>query len=195
MKKIILLTLIVVMPLMVQAQQTLFNLNYSIGLPLGDSKDYIGAASFRGVSFEGRNFINDNLSIGGYLGWNVFNEVQRNANFSDNGIDINGTQYRFLNVLPIQVITHFYLNNFEGINPYAGIGLGATRSWQRTEIGLVAFENNNWHLGISPEIGVYIPINFNLGMNISARYDYAMKSNDSTYSNLTFNIGFSFLDY
>jgi len=195
MKNIFVIAALILLPYLSNAQLSMFNVNYSIAVPTGESREYIEETSFRGVSFEGRAFIVDNFSVGGYIGWNVFNEVIPDADYSGNGVDLHGTQYRFLNMMPMQVISHFYFGNFEGVTPYAGAGIGATRSLQRTEIGLVAFSNNNWHLGLSPEVGVYIPINYNVGLNVSARYDYAVKSNNSTYSNLTFNIGFTFLDY
>jgi len=196
MKKLSILFIMLVVPYLSMAQLSLFNLNYSMAVPLGSTSDYVGKTSFRGASFEGRAFVNDNLSVGGYIGWNVFNETKFNADYSGKGVDVSGTQFRFLNILPIQVTGHYYLGgNFETITPYFGLGIGGTRSLQRVEIGLVAFENNNWHLGLSPELGVYIPLSYNVGFNLSARYDYAVKSNDSTYSNLTINIGFSFIDY
>ncbi len=195
MKKISILLILAALPFVTMAQLSMFNINYSMSVPLGETSDYIGKTSFRGASFEGRSFVQDNLSVGGYIGWNVFNETKYDADYSGNGVDVHGTQFRYLNILPLQVITHYYFGTFEGVTPYAGIGVGATHSLQRVEIGFVAFENNNWHLGLSPEVGIYIPINYNVGFNISARYDYAVKSNNSSYSNLTFNIGFSFLDY
>lgn len=195
MKRTFLIIIFALIGFTVQAQQSMFNLNYSMAVPMGDSKDFVGNSSFRGGTFEGRGFINDQLSVGGYLGWNIFNETRVGEEYSGPGLDVKGTQYRFLNMIPMQVTTHYYLGDFEGVTAYGGIGVGATRSLQRTEIGLIAVTNNNWHLGISPEIGVYIPLNFNVGFNVSARYDHAVKSNDYTYSNLTFNIGFSFLDY
>ena len=196
MKKTSIVFIFLAVPFISMAQLSLFNLNYSMSVPLGETSDYIGNTSFRGASFEGRAFLNDNISVGGYIGWNVFDETKHNADYSGQGVDVHGTQFRFLNLLPIQVIGHYYLGgDFEKITPYVGLGAGTTHSLQRVEIGLVAFENNNWHLSFSPEVGVYIPINYNVGFNVSARYDYAVKSNDYTYSNLTFNIGFSFLDY
>jgi len=195
MKRISIILIFAAVPFISEAQLSMFNINYSMSVPLGETSDFIGNTSFRGASFEGRAFVQDNLSVGGYIGWTVFNETKDGADYSADGVDVHGTQFRFLNVLPIQVVTHYYFGTFEGVTPYAGIGVGTTHSLQRVEIGLVAFENNNWHLGLSPELGVYIPLNYNVGVNIGARYDYAVKSNDSTYSNLTFNIGFSFLDY
>ncbi len=195
MKRIFIIAIVIAFPFISNAQSSLFNINYSIALPMGVSQDFIGNTSFSGASFEGRSFINDNISVGGYIGWNLFTETKNKQDYSGTGIDINGTQYRYLNMIPMQVVAHYYLKNFESVNPYIGLGAGATRSLQRTEIGLIAISNNDWHLGLSPEIGVYIPINFNVGLNVSARYDYAVKSNDTIHSNLTFNIGLSFLEY
>jgi hypothetical protein len=44
--------------------QSLFSVSYDIGLPMGNTSDYIGNPSFRGCGIEARAFINDNLTYG-----------------------------------------------------------------------------------------------------------------------------------
>ena len=50
------------------------SVNYTMGIPLGSTSDYIGQASFRGASFEFGRFMNDDLSVGFLLSWSVFYE-------------------------------------------------------------------------------------------------------------------------
>ncbi|MCH7514112.1 MAG: hypothetical protein IH947_09270 [Bacteroidetes bacterium] len=66
---------------------------------------------------------------------------------------------------------------------------------QRTAIGQVAFVNNNRHLEFAPEVSIFIPLNFNMGLNLAAKNQYAVESNKSQYSYFNLAVGFSFLDY
>ena len=54
--------------------QGMFSISYDIGLPIGETSNFIGNASFRGFGVEGRGFITDNLSYGGSFNWAVFYE-------------------------------------------------------------------------------------------------------------------------
>ena len=177
------------------AQSSLFGLHYNMSLPIGDTKDYIQEFSFRGASFEGRGFVSDQVSIGGWASWEVFKERLDNATFNGNGVDVTGTQVRYLNMLPLLVTSHYYLGDFSTPTAYFGAGVGAYRSLQRTEVGLVAISNDNWHFGFAPEIGVWIPLDFSTGLNIATKFHYATKSNDSQYTYVSFIIGLSWMDF
>jgi len=196
MKRIYLaLIAIFVMPVTLMAQQSMFNINWDISFPVGETSDYISNTSFRGVSFEGRGFVGDQFSVGGWISWDVFKEKKSNETYNGDGVSVTGTQVRYLNMMPILLTGHYYLGTLDTATPYFGLGLGAIRSLQRTEIGLVAFQNDNWHLGLAPEIGIFIPANYNMGFNLAVKYQYAAKSNDSSYSYVSVILGFSFLDY
>lgn len=176
-------------------QQSLWTLNYEISVPTGDTRDYISKTSFRGASFEGRGFVSDVVSVGGWISWEVFKERLDGATFQGNGVDVTGTQVRYLNMMPVLVTSHYYFGDFSGVTPYAGGGVGAYRSLQRTEIGLVALSNDNWHVGFAPEVGVFLPVNYSSGVNLSVKYNYAAESNGSSYSYVSFNIGIAWLDF
>ena len=73
------LTIIIILgfilaPVLVNGQLKYTSTNYMISIPLGDAKDFIEDASFRGFGFETGKFVNDNISIGFGISWNVFNE-------------------------------------------------------------------------------------------------------------------------
>ncbi len=196
MKRIIVILVVVLMlPAAAWAQSSMFTVNWDVSFPTGDTKNYISNTSFRGASFEGMKFINDNVAIGGVFGWEVFKEKESNITWEGNGVTVTGTQVRYLNMLPLLVVSRYYLKGLDEVAPYVGLGIGTYNSLQRTEIGLVAFVNNNWHLGFAPEAGIFIPMNFNMGMNLAAKYQYAVKSNNSQYSYFTLTVGFGFLDY
>ena len=169
-------------------------INYSVGLPTGDLKDFTDNTSFRGISFEAKNFRTEQISVGFSLGWQIFKE-RLEGTFSQPGQDVTGTQVRYLNALPIMVTGHYQFGDPGGARPYAGVGLGTVHSLQRTEVGLFTISNNNWHFGFYPEVGVYIPVSFDMGINVAAKYNYALGTSDSIdYSYLSLSVGFTWLN-
>ena len=90
------------------AQTSLFTISYSNALPLGKTSDYIEKYSWRGISIEQRYFIERDLSVGFYIGWNVLN--QKLVNYEEdfgNGV-LYGTQYRYINTWPILAVVHYH---------------------------------------------------------------------------------------
>ena len=178
-----------------QAQDWATSVTYDIGLPTSDLKDFTDETSFRGVSFDVRRFINDNVSVGLYLGWQVFKERNNDVLTSLDGSDIFGTRVDYVNTFPIMATGYYHFGKVEGIRPYAGAGIGTLRSLQRSEIGLFAFENNNWHFGFFPSIGVLIPVQYDFGFNLGVKYQYALGTDDSIdYSYFSFNIGLIWME-
>jgi len=80
--------------------------------------------------------------------------------------------------------------------PYAGLGIGTLYNLRNTDMGVYSFEEKNWHLLISPEVGAMFDISAGTSIKINAKYDMAFKSNDADgFGNLNFNIGFVFLTF
>ena len=78
------------------AQSSIWAFTYDVGVPMGETSDYIDNASWRGFTVQGRSFINPNFSIGGSFSWQVFNsrtDETVNFSFQPEGADkpINGT--------------------------------------------------------------------------------------------------------
>ncbi len=170
------------------------SVHYSFGLPTGDLKDFTDNTSARGIIFEARNFRSDQFSIGFSLGWQVFKD-RLEGTFSEEGRDVTGTQVRYVNTLPIMVTGHYYLGDPGGVRPYLGAGVGTVHSLQRVDVGLFSIQNNNWHFGFYPEVGVYIPVSFDMGINLAAKYNYALGTSESIdYSYLALSVGFTWLN-
>ena len=176
--------------------QGLFSVSYDIGLPIGGTSDFISAPSFRGFGVEGRGFITDNLSYGGSFNWAVFYEEVGPAEWNVDGDSRTayGKQYRYINSYPIMGTMHYYFGEWDATRLYAGAGVGAQKIDQRTDVGLYTINDKKWRLGFAPEIGVLIPISFGSSLNLSAKYQYAVKVGDSAaVSYLNFKIGFAFM--
>ncbi|MDH3708291.1 MAG: porin family protein [Cyclobacteriaceae bacterium] len=173
----------------VQAQYWATSVTYDIGVPTSDLKDFTDETSFRGVSLDARRFINDNVSVGLFLGWQVFKDRVVGLT-SLNGSEIYGTRVNYVNTFPLMVTGCYHFGEEEGVRPYLGAGVGTVRSLQRSEIGLFAFENNNWHFGFYPAVGVLIPVQYDFGVNLGVKYHHAVGTDDSIdYSYLTFSVG------
>jgi hypothetical protein len=155
-----------------------------MSLGVGDMGDYISATSFRGFTFDGRGFISDQFSMGGLFTWSTFYEKLGGATV------IEG------NAFPMQLTAHYYTSDDPySTRAYLGGGIGAYKINKRTNIGTYAFEDRYWHFGISPEVGVLIPINMDTKFNISLKYHYAFKTKNSIdYSWLGLNVGFAWGD-
>ena len=195
-KYIFIITIIPCFAITTQAQEWDWatTVNYSFGLPTGDLKDFTDNTSFRGISFEAKNFQSEQVSVGFSLGWQVFKD-RLEGTFSGVGRDITGTQVRYVNTLPIMITGHYQFGDPGNVRPYAGVGLGTIHSLQRVDVGLFTVSNNNWHFGFYPEVGVYIPVAFDMGINVAAKYNYAVATSDSfDYSYLTLSVGFTWLN-
>ncbi|MCD6544487.1 MAG: hypothetical protein J7K34_08255 [Flavobacteriaceae bacterium] len=201
MRKIYLTTLLLIgLIVSGNAQQSFWSLNWDITKGMGDTGDYIGDTNFRGISFDGRYFVNDNLTIGGFASWYALTDKVSNKTLDfDNGDgtagSITGTQVRYLNVFPVLINTHYYIDT-GGVTPYFGIGLGTVYSEQRTDFGLSSFYADSWAFGAQPEVGVFVPFGYSgTGLNLALRYLYGSSAGDlDSLSMFSFAIGLGFMN-
>ncbi len=163
--------------------------SYSVGFPMGDTKDYIGQTSWLGFAIEGRHFTTPNLTLGFLSGWTTFND--KSYRLTEEGtMTLSGVQARYLNIFPLLANVFYYLGDRDSANFYFGLGAGTYWIEQRTEVGLWAATENNWHLGLAPEIGVAFPRG-RTSIVVSARYNYAFSAgNVGKESWLSLGIGF-----
>lgn len=176
--------------------QSLYSMNYTMSFGVGDQGDYISAASFRGFTFDGRGFISDQFSMGGLFTWSTFYEKLGGASYTEGNATLTGTQYRYINAFPMQVTAHYYTSDDPySVRAYLGGGIGAYKINNRLNIGTYYIEDNYWHFGFSPEVGVLLPINMDTKFNISLKYHYAVKTKNSfNYSWFGLNVGFAWGD-
>ncbi|OHX67313.1 outer membrane beta-barrel protein [Flammeovirga pacifica] len=170
--------------------QTEFMITYQMGMPVGETSDYIGAFSGRGMGLEWRHHLTTTpVSFGFSVNWNVLYEKTEDRYIGD-GVIADGKQYRNMNIVPILAHAHYYFNQDGIMNPYIGVGVGTYYINQRTEFGQWAIIEKNWHFGLAPEIGVIADVSSSLNMLFSVRYNHAFKAGNSTdHSYVGFNIG------
>lgn len=172
----------------------IWNFNWNMGFPMGDTKDFIGQPTFRGFSIEGRSFVTDNVTVGGLAAWNVFYENLGWVTDKTGDYASYGYKRRYLNVLPLMVTSHYYFTQ-GSIQPYVGVGVGTYYIESRDFLGIYYVQGKDWHFGFAPEIGVVMPFsNSNTGININFKYNMAAKTkNQPSYSWFGINVGISYL--
>ena len=184
------------------AQRSFWSFNYPISFAIGEQQEYIEKSSFRGIGIDGRGFITDNRSVGGSFSWEVFDEIKRGLEPREVFLDdklighVSGTQYRFINTLPIMVNGHFYLGSDGGMRPFFGLGIGTSYVEQRTDIGLVSFLGKKWGFAVQPEVGVLIPFGLTgAGANVSGKFRYTTETSDTLpISFFTLSVGLGFMN-
>ncbi len=177
------------------------NLYYLMGVPMGNTKDFISKTSFRGMGFEYQYLFNDKFGVGGVLQWSTFYDSDPRATYtlSDGGdMDgaINGIRYKYINTVPIYLTgTYYFTSEDAKVRPYLGLGVGTYWYEQKTDMGLFTDIYNSWHFGLIPKAGLLIPISYSTSLYLGLDYNIAFKNSDLDTQNwLGISVGFDF-DY
>jgi hypothetical protein len=176
------LFLVAIHPFQGYSQDIITDVTYEMSFPTSNLKDFTDNTSFRGIGVGVRKFVTPNISVGGFLGWNVFNEETDeliSIEEEEYDADISGTQFRYFNTVPLLFSTHYFFGKSETMMPFVGMNIGTYYMRQRLEIGVYAFEESNWHFGIAPEAGVIFPTGYDSGIIANFRYNYAFESGES----------------
>lgn len=171
-----------------------WNFDWNMGFPMGDTKDFISQPSFRGFSIEGRGFVTESIAIGGIGAWSVFYESNGWVTQESGETKLYGYQRRYLNVMPLMATGHYYFSSGQ-VQPYIGFGLGTYYIESRDFLGIYYLQGKAWHFGIAPEVGVMMPFGSgNTGLNVNFKYNMAAKTKEeASYSWLGINVGISYL--
>ncbi len=172
-----------------------WNFTYNMGIPMGDTKDFVSKSSFRGMMIEGRGFVTNNLAVGGAVGWQVFYE---NNGWVTESISetaaIHGYQRKVINAVPLLVTADYYF--FPGnLMPYIGLGLGTYYIESRSYLGIYYVQEKAWHFGLAPELGLSIPFgSSNAAFTANVKYNWAAKTKDTSgQSWIGVGVGFSYV--
>lgn len=160
------------------AQQTSrISLQYTLGFPTGDLKNYVGQTSFRGFEFGYRYLLTPNVGLGFDAGLSTFYENERGT-FREGTSALTGIQYRYANSFPLLASFSYYLKPDQALNPYLNIGIGTLYTRQTTDIGQYRSEVEAWQFNLKPEIGLIYLFNPGLGIKISGKYHFAFESDE-----------------
>lgn len=161
---------------------------YQGSLGSGDTQEMIESFSWRNFGIEGRVLVREDVSMGVFAGWNVFNE-QVDEQISFGGADVSGLQARYINAVPLLATVHYYARQSSGRTLFLGGGIGTYWIENRLEMGTTAVTATNWHFGLAPEVGFSFPLDNGLDGFLSVKYNYALEADSIEHSYWTFGIG------
>ena len=194
MKKVIFILLFVSIASYATAQRSFNTWNYSMGFTTGDLNEYIGKASFRGVTYDYTKLVTENVGVGLELGWSTFYEEMGYGTYSSGDFTYSGKQWRYSNHLPMMFTANYYKFTSSGLIAYGGLGVGTIYVERRTDMGTWAFTKDAWEFALKPEIGVIFDTG-GAGISLSGKYYYGFSAADlEAQSYFTINIGFVFIN-
>ena len=168
-------------------------LEYQVSIPLNETADFTGKTSFRGVGVEIRKITSEHVSIGGYFGWQVFNDDGVSQTTIEQ-LTVTGGTFRYINVFPLMVNAHYYLGNPGGLRLFGGLNGGAYVVERRVEVNLYAINDNQWQFGFAPELGIAKRMGWSTTGFINAKYNYGFEAGgNDAISYLSFGVGLAWL--
>jgi outer membrane protein W len=173
-----------------RAGQWMWNAQYSTVMGMGETSDFAGGFSWRGATFDIERGLSEQASLGITFGWHVLDEKNAGTSVFDEGA-ITGTAFRYVNSAPILLTGNYFMGQRGSARPYLGVGAGTYWIENRTEAGIFAVEDSNWHLGFMGEAGIAIPRPGGTSLTLSARYNWGLETNDTERQYWTFSIGYS----
>jgi len=176
----------------IKAQESLFALEYSVGFGTGDAKDFVGKASWRGIAFEYRYFVQPSIGIGFETGYNLFYEKQPYATYTKGTASVSGIQYRYMHVVPVLATLDYHLKPDTSTDPFIGLGIGTLYANRNIDMGMFSMQEDAWQFALRPEIGTTIST-YNADFIVAAKYMMGFKTNDFDATNyFTINLGIVF---
>ena len=168
-----------------------FGMSWSSAIGTGNTSDFVSGFQARGINIEYRQRMNSNWLWGVNVGYNVFSETGNETIFLDH-VQATGNWGRYINTVPIYLAGYYEFGPYQARSGRLYVAMNAGTAWleQRTTLALYAVENDNWHLGFSPEIGYHLPWDSFLG-HVSVRWNYMLKAGEvEDQSWVEFRIGF-----
>ena len=150
-------------------------LSWDVNIPINNT--FVSATSYKGGSFGFRKMLeNGKVSIGGDMSWNAFQEYTDRKTYpmGDNG-SVTTDFVKYIYTLPLSVNSHYYFTSEKMINPYVGIGIGATYASEELYYNTYVTEDDQWGFLMRPEVGVIIKpqLYSGWGILVGARYNYS----------------------
>ncbi len=204
MKKILIITCIAIigfLPTTLKSQtKQYYSIDWSIGIPIGSSSDFISAVSPAGFNFGGQIYMTDNVALDFGVGWNNFYELKDRETYTKGGFAITAAQYRYISYIPFKAGGMYNFMPSSKIQPYAGLNIGFNYMTENVFIQENLIWTDQYGFIISPEIGAFLSFDeeSSMGLHVSAAYTYntnefSFMKNYKGFQNITFNVGLTFM--
>jgi hypothetical protein len=159
-----------------------------VAQPVGSTRSYVSATSWRGLNIEARRTVHEHISAGYTIGWNYLYEESTAPIVFDRGAAqgaAQGLHTRTLSVMPVLGGAQYgplqRNDSTYALAPYVGLLVGAYYLEQRTSLGLFDVTDQWWRPGIAPQIGatkrvgdirLIADLRYNLAIGGSPRVSY-----------------------
>jgi hypothetical protein len=181
-------------------KQYVGTLSYTMAQPSGDASDFANNFSWLGFSVEGDWFIRDKISAGFIAGWQeIYKEEGQGSYTFSNGTVTGARVYKHLGSLPLLARARYWTGTpGDRAHAFAGLGVGTYWMKQTVDAGIYTADEDHWHFGVAPEIGVLVKTGYDIGWTLNARYNYPISTGDylagksASWSYWGFGIGVSY---
>lgn len=179
--------------------QNVWTVNYVVGIPLGETSDYVSKTSWRGFSVNGNAYITDKITLGGTMQWSAFYEKYPRDTYELPDGAVTSTVWSKLYIMPLLVNARYNFKPEGTIRPYLGLGTGAYYIQQETQVGLYTDKKNSWRYGLTPELGLYYPFGMSdMALHVRVAYNQVFYHVNPIGSNLGFldvSVGLAFFSW
>ena len=180
------------------AQRLKLNINYSAGIPMGESfKNYVSKTSLRGWNANLLYDVNDQLAVGlGFGTQSYYERLPRAIYKTADGSDISAVLSNTVTTMPIMAQGQFNLLPEAAIQPYVGLGVGGSVISYNQYVGEFSNSRTKFGFAARPEAGVYIPVGRykESSIVIGGAYNYMPFKTDNikNLNNIGIHAGFRF---
>lgn len=165
-------------------QDNYISVQYGVSFGTGDLGDYISQTSWRGVLFEYRGSVTNNLMAGLDIGWNIFYEKKNYDTYTRGNESLSGIQFRYQNVVPILFSVDYMILSEGDFKPYVGLGIGTMYSERSTDMNLYRWQQKTWQFALKGEIGLLYQVSYSSSIKFAAKYYNGFKT--STLDNQSY---------
>ena len=145
-------------PLRAQQGSWKADLNYQLGLPLGDFKNVVEDVSPRGASIGISYGFTDAVSAGLEIGFQDFYQKYPRQVLHEPGSDISAVVTNSIQIIPILLKGKYRLKDEGMVQPFVGLGIGGNLVQYQKYYGQFTDSRSKFSFAARPEVGLHIPV-------------------------------------
>lgn len=141
----------------------------TFAMPTGETRDFVTAPSWIGLSWEGRWDLTPHVqTVGGLEFQDFYSSSFTTTNFASGAA--TGQQVRDLIAVNVMAGLRYYPLPQRSHRPYISLGAGGVYTGQYFQLGLSQINHDDFTPAIAPEIGLEIPYVDDIGAVVALRY-------------------------